>query len=61
MNKWVEYAVVLVAAFTVPTITIASQWGGFSEILTRIEKKVDKIDDRTIDTLQRVSRLEAKQ
>lgn len=58
MSKWVEYAVVIVASFTIPTLTMASQWGGFGEILQRVEQKVDKIDDRTLDTLQRVSRLE---
>lgn len=53
MNKWVEYGLLLIIAFTIPTLAVASKWGAqeqmFEHIIERLEKmdnKLDKVDTR---------------
>lgn len=56
----------VVISFTVPTLVVASQWGGVkanqTEIMKQLEKldgKLDKVTDRVSSTREEVATLKA--
>lgn len=68
MNQTVKGVLIsVVLSFTIPTLVVASQWGGIkanqAELirqLGKIEYKIDKIEDKVNDTREEVSQLKGR-
>lgn len=68
MNQTVKGVIIsVVISFTVPTLVVASQWGGInanqSEIMRQLEKldrKVDKLSDKLGSTREDLSVLKGR-
>lgn len=68
MNQTVKGVIIsVVISFTVPTLVVASQWGGIkanqAELMRQLDKidmKIDKIEDKVNDTREDVSQLKGR-
>lgn len=68
MNQTVKGVLIsVVLSFTIPTLVVASQWGGIKANQTelirqlgKIEYKIDKIEDKVNDTREEVSQLKGR-
>lgn len=68
MNQTVKGVIIsVIISFTVPTLVVASQWGGINanqaEImrqLDRLDRKVDKVTEKVNDTREDLAILKGK-